>query len=226
MSRKYVDIYSGGTIPVIIALIKALIVVPGLPFLLLFSISISCRLMDSDSYDRFYKGDILASNLGWAAIFIICFFMIKIRRRYKKNIITVLESVKLEGVFEPSPNDEKFGFFQYNYFGIDVMNGTFVYIGNVNERSKLFSENMLVVGFDMHNWRSLELKGNELIINMNDPRLPYINVINKNTPIFYEKLSAMRNRHYDYPHSFPKWVDFKASQAAEELGQNLIPVSH
>ncbi|EPM5457620.1 plasmid IncI1-type surface exclusion protein ExcA [Salmonella enterica] len=224
MSRKYVDIYSGGTIPVIIALIKALIVIPGLPFLLLFSIS--CRLMDTNPYASYYKAEMFLSNLSLGVVFIICFLMIRIRRHYKKNILTVLDAVKLEGVFEPSPNDEKFGFFQYNYFGIDVMNGTFVYIGNVNERSKLFSENMLVVGFDMHNWRSLELKGNELTISMNDPRLPYITVINKNTPIFYEKLSAMRNRHYDYPHSFPKWVDFKASQAAEELGQNLIPIQN
>ncbi|WP_049034297.1 plasmid IncI1-type surface exclusion protein ExcA [Klebsiella aerogenes] len=224
MSRKYVNIYSGGTIPVIIALIKALIIIPGLPFLLIFSIS--CRLMDTNPYASYYKSEIFLSNLSLGVVFIICFFMIKIRRRYKKNIITVLESVKMEGVFEPSPNDEHFGFFQYNYFDIDVMNGTFVYIGNVNERSKLFSENMLVVGFDMHNWRSLELKGNELIINMNDPRLPYINVINKNTPIFYEKLNAMRSRHYDYPHSFPNWVDFKASQAVEELGQNLIPIQN
>ena len=224
MSRKYVDIYSGGTIPVIIALIKALIIVPGLPFLLLFSIS--CRLMDTNPYASYYRSEMFLSNLSFGVAFVICFLMITIRRRYKKNIITVLDAVKMEGVFEPSPNDEQFGFFQYNYFGVDTMHGTFVYIGNVNERSKLFSENMLVAGFDMHNWRSLELKGNELTINMNDPRLPYINVINKNTPILYEKLNAMRNRHYDYPHSFPNWVDFKASQAAEELGQNLIPIQN
>lgn len=226
MSRKYVDIYASDFTPKIIAMIKLLIVGLGLPFLLLFSISISCRLMNSDPYDRFYKGDILASNFGWAAVFIICFFMIMIRRHYKKNILTILEAVKLEGLFEPLPNDEKFGFFQYNYFGIDVANGTFVFIGNINNRSRLFSNNMLVLGFDTHNWRGIELKGNKLTIYMNDPNLPYIYIINKEASTFYEKLSAMRNRHYDYPHSFPKWVDFKASQAAEELGQNLIPIQN
>ncbi|HCL5083704.1 TPA: hypothetical protein N2F56_004243, partial [Salmonella enterica] len=100
----------------------------------------------------------------------------------------MLEAVKPEGLFEPSPNDERFGFFQYNYFGIDVINGTFVYIGNINEQSSLFSKNMLVLGFDIYNWRSLEIKGNELTIYTNDPRLPYIPVINSQAPIFFEKL--------------------------------------
>ncbi|MGP8592020.1 plasmid IncI1-type surface exclusion protein ExcA [Salmonella enterica subsp. enterica serovar Typhimurium] len=224
MSQKFVDLYSDEFIPKFKALARLVVAFFGLPILLFFSLGWTVG-MHKYSGHNFYVSSFYALSC-WSLFIILFIIVTRTRKHYKKNVLTVLESVKLEGVFEPSPNDEQFGFFQYNYFGIDVMNGTFVYIGNINERSKLFSENMLVVGFDMHNWRSLELKGNELIINMNDPRIPYITVINKNTPIFYEKLSAMRNRHYDYPHSFPKWVDFKASQATEELGQNLIPVSH
>lgn len=224
MSRKYVDIYSFGFIAKMIALAKILIVGLGLPLLFIFATS--SRLMATNPHAKYYKTDIIASNLGWTAIFIICALMIMVRKHYKKNILSVLEAVKLEGLFEPLPNDEVMGFFQYNYFGIDVANGTFVFIANINERSKLFSKNMLVLGFDIHNWRSLELKGNELTINMNDPNFPYVTVINKQSPILYEKLSAMRDRHYEYPHSFPNWVDFMASQATEKLAQNLIPIKN
>lgn len=202
---------------------KVMIIIFGIPSLIFYSLVFLALTLNNPHNS-------IVSYTSYDALIILCWTIILyvFIRTYKNNkrILEIINSVKLEGLFEPSNSDEIFSFYHNGYLGIDVTNGTLVCIRNINAKEKLFTNNVLVFGFDIHNWRSCELSGNQIKINTNDPRVPYIAIESRRASILFEKISIMRNQNFTYPHSFPGWVDVKAQEAAEARGLNLIPIKY
>lgn len=225
MAQQFVDPYHYSTHAKFKLFIRIMLYIAGIPSLFYFTFvgTFSSLYLTRRAL---YPVEILMISLLWIGTILVIFYIVKSYTLNKSNILNILKHVKLEGLFEPLPSDELFGSHKFNYFGIDVQNGTIVYISHVNCKQFLFAKDILVFGFDVHNWRSCELVGNKLTIHTNDPRIPFISVMNNKAPIIFEKLSAMRNMNFTYPHSFPGWVDVKAQEAAEARGLNLIPIKY
>ncbi|AZT44353.1 plasmid IncI1-type surface exclusion protein ExcA [Salmonella enterica] len=216
MTQQYTDPYHCDLPSRLRGTAKVMFIIFGMPSLIFYTlIFLVPTPISYPSYDALII-------LCWAIVLYV--FV----RTYKNNkkILEIINSVKLEGLFEPSNSDEIFSFYHNGYLGIDVANGTLVCIRNINTKENLFTNNVLVFGFDIHNWRSCELSGNQIKINTNDPRVPYIAIESRRASILFEKISIMRNQNFTYPHSFPGWVDVKAQEAAEARGLNLIPIKY
>lgn len=225
MAQQFVDPYHYSPYAKFKLFIRVMVYIAGVPSLFYFTfVGTFASLYLTER--PLYPVEIVMISLLWMGTVLVFFYMIKSYTRNKSNILNILKHVKLEGLFDPLASDELFGPHKVNYFGIDVQNGTIVYISHVNSKQSLFANDILVFGFDIHNWRSCELVGNKLTIHTNDPRIPFISVMHSKAPVIFEKLSAIRNMNFSYPHSFPGWVDFKAQQVAEARGLNLIPIKY
>lgn len=226
MTRKFIDPHYRQMRYGINALIKMFVVFLVLPALTGWTFIIWSVAESEDRYPQVQSKDwhSFLVSFGLLLVLLLIFFATYIYNR--RNALEIMNSVRLEGVFDPNASDKIHDSFYGTYFGIDVDNGTFVYIKHVNNKEWLVTKDILVFGFDIHNWRSCELIGNKLTIYTNDPRIPFISIINRRTPMLFEKLNAMRNKDFSYPHSFPGWVDIKAQEAAEARGLNLIPIKY
>ncbi|HAF4865857.1 TPA: plasmid IncI1-type surface exclusion protein ExcA [Salmonella enterica] len=226
MKQIYIDPYHYNLLSRIKGVTKGMLLLLGLPALTIWTLIIWSVASSESRYPQAQAQDWNSFTLSFIVLMIFIFILVVVYTHSKKNMKTIITAVKLEGVFEPCKSNELIGFFNSYYFGIDIVHGTFVYIEHVNTKENLLAKDIMAFGFDVKNWRSCELSDNKLTVYTNDPNIPYIYIDNKRAPLLFEKISAMRNKDFSYPHSFPGWVDIKAQEAAEARGLNLIPIKY
>lgn len=79
-----------------------------------------------------------------------------------------------------------------------------------------------VMGFGMHDWKSIEVEGKTLTIYTGKPELPSISISTGKASELYEKINAMRNQDWTYENNVPGYVEHQAKRIADEHGLNLI----
>lgn len=217
-----IDIYQRTWFNAIKFTVKVFVLFLGAPYLFFsFLAFLLVTLDDSPSY-RAYTGDLLACIFSLVGLLCIMLVTAYVFRFNKRNYNALREAFILEGRFAPQMELCPVGY--GGYLGLDTQNGTLVYFCNINNRQKLLSRDMLVVGFTNTSWRQCELRGQKLTIYTNDPMLPYVNIQHRRAPVLYERICAMQRLDFSYDVNFPGWIDFQAKQVAEELNLNLITV--
>lgn len=144
-------------------------------------------------------------------------------RKNKRIISKLVEEIKSDS-FRPLPEDECWELQHNAYLGIDPKAGSLLYVARIDRYGFRPFREVLVMGFDINNMTSFEYRGNRFTINTREPSIPSITFQASNgmAKVFFDKLSIMRRRRYDYPLDTPGYIEYKATRATEEMGLDLI----
>ncbi|ECH4667713.1 hypothetical protein FPT51_19170 [Salmonella enterica] len=214
MAVKHVDPYEKTLLDKMMFIIYFLMIFFGFPTLAFYAI---CNFI-SQYYGYSKYGYSLGTLLSIVFIAIILTYRYTVKS-YKTRTNILIDSFRSDLAFEPTPECEFYT--QREYIGIDTKRGTIVYIGHPHDLSK----DVFLMAFDNNNWRRAELINSTIPavrIYTNYPNIPYITFTGKKAPRIFDIISAMRGKNYQYDVSNPGYVEYKAEQAANEHGFNLI----
>lgn len=124
-------------------------------------------------------------------------YKIRVRGELVKGILTSLRNPE---VFSPSELNEVMHKLDGKYFGIDVMNGTLLYIHRIRKGE------VDVVGMTMGDWINRELEGNTLRLYTRYADLPCIEVKTPWARRWYDTLGAMEYKRYSTAIPFSQYV--------------------
>ena len=183
--------------------------IPTLIFIGFFTTIESQRLYSSSSHDA----GIVATTC-WLTLLTI-FGLFTWRYIYKRRRLAKLLSVlKNNDVYDPHPANEMREVNCGAYFGVDTQRGTLLYI-------RLCKNNEVdILGFNLSNWRKCTLEhGQTLRLYIHSVDTPYIEIQHRRRArMLFEKISAMREQHYDYVTNYPEMVKNKARRLGGEMG--------
>ena len=134
-----------------------------------FLLGIPCLLL----YSAAYTSDLLDDNLRHSiSLFILaygCYFLLFIpplwlylrTRAKKKKVQQVVQQIKESSPFAPTSDYEQLSFSKSCYFGIDIKNGTMLYV-------RIYPNNVMdVIGLDIHNFTRTVAEDGKLEILLN-----------------------------------------------------------
>lgn len=190
-------------------LLKIIYAVLGIPFLLLVGI-VTLFALNSDRAEANVSGLPLFSMLAWTAIILPVVLFYKGRRAREKKINKILQSLKSEVFFQPSRGFETLSASMGRYFGIDVKNGTILYIHLIRKG------HVDVVGMTMKDWTHREIEDKRLRIYTKFVDLPCIELTSYEASRWYDTLGAMEHKRYNTPKPFNEYVSDHVEQLESE----------
>lgn len=178
-------------------LIKIAYMLIGLPFLLIAGTVMLLTLPQQSSR---VPGDVEGTILIWAAILIP--IGIFIYRVFSRNSLLkkIVKSLRTSDYFSPNENHELYHPGDCKYLGIDIRNGTILYV------HKIRSGQMDVIGLTMTDWTAKEVQGNIFRLYTRIPELPMIQIGTPWAKNWYDTLDAMANKNYSTPVPFSQYV--------------------
>lgn len=180
-------------------LIKIAYMLIGLPFLLIIG-TVMFFSVTSERLNHRVPGDVAGTILIWAAILIpvgVFVYRVFSRNRLLKKIVLGMRSPEY---FSPNENHELYHPGDCKYLGIDIRNGTILYV------HKIRSGQMDVIGFSMTDWTAKEVQGNIFRLYTRIPELPMIQIGTPWAKNWYDTLDAMANKNYSTPVPFSQYV--------------------
>lgn len=178
-------------------LVKLAYMMVGLPLLLLIG---TLMLLSMPPPQNRVPGVFEGTVLIWLAIIIpvgMFFYRIVRRHRVLKSVVKLLRSPEY---FAPDENLEMFHEGDCKYLGIDIRNGTILYV------HKIRSGQMDVIGLTMADWTAKEVQGNVLRLYTKIPELPMIQIGTPWAKRWYDTLDAMTTKRYNTPQPFSQYL--------------------
>ncbi|ECC4750406.1 ethanolamine utilization protein EutE [Salmonella enterica] len=177
----------------------------GIPFFLLCGIAfvalvLSDRNPNLDEYIYAYG--------SWALLIIPCAWLYTSTKKRQKKINAIINSLKEAGKFIPDKNLEFRMFWQGKYFGIDVRNGTMLYIG-------IWPGKVIdVIGFQAGSITETATSGSRIDLHTDFVTLPVISLelMTKNASTIANTIHAINRKGYRYPVNFPALVQNKKKE--------------
>ncbi|EAO8183421.1 ethanolamine utilization protein EutE [Salmonella enterica] len=188
--------------------VLTLYLILGIPCLLFYCI-INFTLLFGDAEYLSYHKDIYLDAYGCLFLIVgpLAYLYISTKQRQKK-INTIINSLKETGRFIPDKNLEFRMFWQAKYFGIDVRNGTMLYIGIWPGKV------MDVIGFQAGSITETATSGSRIDLHTSFVTLPVISLelVTKYASTIANTIHAINRKGYSYPVNFPALVQNKKKE--------------
>lgn len=179
-------------------IIKIFYGIIALPTLLLFGIGM--LILNASRESRVPAYEVLAV-LTWAAILIPVVIFVRTvmsRRRLLKKLVSAIRDPLH---FDPDNAHEMYHEGDGKYLGIDINNGTILYIHRIRQGQ------VDVLGLSMGDWTNREVEGNMFRLYTKIPQLPRIEIATPWAQRWFDTLGAMEHKRYDTPQPFKAYVN-------------------
>lgn len=197
--------------------IKTAYLIAGLPFLLFIGI-VMLIAVTSDRTTHRVPGDTLGTILIWLAILIpvgVFIYRTVNRRRILKKAV---QMIRAPSYYFPLPEHEMYNYGDCKYLGIDIRNGTILYIHKVR------AGQMDVVGMSMSDWTAKEVTGNLFKLYTKFPELPMLLIGTPWAKRWYDTLDAMTTKHYSTPLPFSEYVQDHVETLENRFNVHIPPL--
>ncbi|EEL0431129.1 plasmid IncI1-type surface exclusion protein ExcA [Salmonella enterica] len=164
-------------------------------------------MINNSRYPTSLEIDIITYGC-WALIIIPCAWLYTSTKKRQKKINAIINSLKETGKFIPDKNLEFRMFWQGKYFGIDVRNGTMLYIG-------IWPGKVIdVIGFQAGSITETATSGSRIDLHTDFVTLPIISLelMTKNASTIANTIHAINRKGYRYPVNFPALVQNKKKE--------------
>ncbi|HGG2426751.1 TPA: plasmid IncI1-type surface exclusion protein ExcA [Escherichia coli] len=191
----------------------------GIPFFLFCGVMSITGLI----IDPYYGKDINAYFyilLWWFLLLAPGIWMYSRAKTRREKIRKVVQTIKESGFYSPEKGYEGLSLTQGAYFGIDLKNGTMLYV-------RIYPGNIMdVIGFDIHNFTRTVTDDKTLEIHTKYINLPMVPVPSWCThpETASNTMHAMASRGYDYPVDFPRLIQEKRKEWEQIAGMPVAEV--
>lgn len=154
----------------------------------------------------------LLASLVWSAILIpvlVFIYRLLVRRRLIRSITAELRD---QVFFDPDASHEVYHDGEGKYFGIDIHNGTLLYVHKIREGE------VDVVAMNMSDWVRQEIEGETLTVFTKMPELPRIEIVTPWAQRFFDTLGAMAIKHRGSSNAFSSHVFRKLELLERQYG--------
>ena len=186
-------------------LVKLVYMFVGFPFLLFIGL-VTLYALNSPRAEAKIAGLPLFALLVWAAVLIpvgVFAYGVFSRRRLLKSITA---SLRDPGYFDPDAAYETYHEGDGKYLGIDIQNGTILYVHKIRKGA------VDVVGLTMDDWTDREVDGSMLRIYTKLPQLPRIEISTPWAQQWFDTLGAMEHKRSNTPRGFAGYVGNRLEQ--------------
>ncbi|EPA1869371.1 plasmid IncI1-type surface exclusion protein ExcA, partial [Shigella sonnei] len=148
-------------------LIRTAYFIFGVPFLLLCSLGFT-GMMLTEPYIETDIQAYLYTYGSWLLLILPSLWLYMKTRAKKKKVQQVVQQIKESSPFAPTSDYEQLSFSKSCYFGIDIKNGTMLYV-------RIYPNNVMdVIGLDIHNFTRTVAEDGKLEIHTTYVSLPMI----------------------------------------------------
>ncbi|EIM6225227.1 plasmid IncI1-type surface exclusion protein ExcA [Escherichia coli] len=158
--------------------------------------------------------------LWWFLLLAPGIWMYSRAKTRREKIRKVVQKIKESGLYSPEKGYEGLSLTQGAYFGIDLKNGTMLYV-------RIYPGNIMdVIGFDIHNFTRTVTDDKTLEIHTKYINLPMVPVPSWCThpETASNTMHAMASRGYDYPIDFPRLIQEKRKEWEQIAGMPVAEV--
>lgn len=191
------------------ALSKVAYTVVGIPVLLLIGVVTLCAL-NSDRTEANVAGLPLFAAIVWAAILVPVALYFRGKQIRSRQLKQILKSIKSDSFFQPEKGHETQSASMGKYFGIDVRNGTILYVHMIRKGQ------VDVVGMTMADWTHRELDDKRLRLYTKFVDLPCIEIASYEAQRWYDTLGAMEHKRFSTSKPFSEYVREHVAQLERE----------
>lgn len=186
----------------------------GVPFLIFCAIAFTALSLDiySTKYDYIYAYG------SWALLIIPSLWLYLRTKAKKKKIQQVVKQIKESSLFAPTSDYEQLSFLKSCYFGIDIKNGTMLYV-------RIYPNNVMdVIGLDIHNFTRTVAEDGKLEIHTTYVSLPMIplEISGISARTLANTMHTMAARGYEYKERFPQMIRYRVKEWEKVAG---VPVA-
>ncbi|EEW0532980.1 plasmid IncI1-type surface exclusion protein ExcA, partial [Escherichia coli] len=188
-----------------------------IPFFLFCALGFT-EMLCSDRYFGNKVEDYVVTFGSWFLLLAPGIWMYSRAKTRREKIRKVVQTIKESGFYSPEKGYEGLSLTQGAYFGIDLKNGTMLYV-------RIYPGNIMdVIGFDIHNFTRTVTDDKTLEIHTKYINLPMVPIPSWCThpETASNTMHAMASRGYDYPVDFPRLIQEKRKEWEQIAG---IPVA-
>ena len=183
-------------------LIRTAYFIFGVPFLLLCSLGFT-GMMLTEPYIETDIQAYLYTYGSWLLLILPSLWLYMKTRAKKKKVQQVVQQIKESSPFAPTSDYEQLSFSKSCYFGIDIKNGTMLYV-------RIYPNNVMdVIGLDIHNFTRTVAEDGKLEIHTT-----YVSLANT--------MHTMAARGYEYKERFPQMIRYRVKEWEKVAG---VPVA-
>ncbi|HFM2774573.1 TPA: plasmid IncI1-type surface exclusion protein ExcA, partial [Escherichia coli] len=155
---------------------------------------------------------------SWTLLIIPSLWLYLKTRAKKKKILQVVKKIKESSPFAPTSDYEQLSFSKSCYFGIDIKNGTMLYV-------RIYPNNVMdVIGLDIHNFTRTVAEDGKLEIHTTYVSLPMIplEISGISSRTLANTMYTMAARGYEYKERFPQMIRYRVKEWEKVAG---VPVA-
>lgn len=187
----------------------------ALPFLLLFGIGMLWMVLSTEADQRIVEYEYLTAII-WTGILVPLFFFVRSVLGKRQTLKKLTSSLKQGNYFDPNAENEMYHEGEGKYLGIDIRNGTVLYIHRIRKGQ------VDVIGMNLGDWTQRELEGNILRLYTKFPELPRIEFSTPWAQRWYDTLGAMEHKRYEHSQRFSEYVNSHVEQLERD---NKVQIS-
>ncbi|HAM9627845.1 TPA: plasmid IncI1-type surface exclusion protein ExcA [Escherichia coli] len=198
-------------------LIRTAYFIFGVPFLLLCSLGFT-GMMLTESYIETDIQAYLYTYGSWLLLILPSLWLYMKTRAKKKKVQQVVQQIKESSPFAPTSDYEQLSFSKSCYFGIDIKNGTMLYV-------RIYPNNVMdVIGLDIHNFTRTVAEDGKLEIHTTYVSLPMIplEISGISSRTLANTMHTMAARGYEYKERFPQMIRYRVKEWEKVAG---VPVA-
>ena len=158
-------------------------------------------------------------SYGCLSLIILPLLWLYLRTRAKKKKVQqVVQQIKESSPFAPTSDYEQLSFSKSCYFGIDIKNGTMLYV-------RIYPNNVMdVIGLDIHNFTRTVAEDGKLEIHTTYVSLPMIplEISGISARTLANTMHTMAARGYEYKERFPQMIRYRVKEWEKVAG---VPVA-
>ncbi|HBC3162238.1 TPA: plasmid IncI1-type surface exclusion protein ExcA [Escherichia coli O146] len=189
----------------------------GVPFLLLYSLGFT-GMMLTEPYIETDIQAYLYTYGSWLLLILPSLWLYLRTRAKKKKVQQVVQQIKESSLFAPTSDYEQLSFSKSCYFGIDIKNGTMLYV-------RIYPNNVMdVIGLDIHNFTRTVAEDGKLEIHTTYVSLPMIplEISGISSRTLANTMHTMAARGYEYKERFPQMIRYRVKEWEKVAG---VPVA-
>lgn len=162
--------------------------------------------------------------LSW--LLLLCTILLTSCRIFtqRKNIDAFTAFFKASGLNSPGRKHIVMQRTGRSYLGFDVQKGTLICISHPDTTllNFFFPRDILVAGFDVHDWKSVDVEGDKLTVYTGNPAFPSVSLVSHQAAALYETMNFMRQYKWTYGYNVRACVEDQARTIADAYGLNLV----
>ncbi|EME6099554.1 plasmid IncI1-type surface exclusion protein ExcA [Escherichia coli] len=198
-------------------LIRTAYFIFGVPFLLLCSLGFT-GMMLTEPYIETDIQAYLYTYGSWLLLILPSLWLYMKTRAKKKKVQQVVQQIKESSPFAPTSDYEQLSFSKSCYFGIDIKNGTMLYV-------RIYPNNVMdVIDLDIHNFTRTVAEDGKLEIHTTYVSLPMIplEISGISSRTLANTMHTMAARGYEYKERFPQMIRYRVKEWEKVAG---VPVA-